>query len=169
MRRLWLVALAWAATSAAAEPLSPALSPAGGEGAKAGPARLRLGLDRLRTAGVEKVYSEAVDQRVCAAIAERARDAEVVCPADVEAATLLAKDAMVFGECQADDCLKRVEAVRAADVRVTGALERKDGAVVLSLRLARPGQPAAEAAGKLPEDLDGMAERVPGIVKKLLP
>jgi hypothetical protein len=131
--------------------------------------RLRLGLDRLRTAGVEKAYADLVEQQLCTALAERAKDAAVVCPADVEAATALAKSAMVFGECQSDDCVKRVEALRAADARVTGALERKDGAVVLSLKLARAGGAAVEAAGTLPEDLDGAAERVTGIVKKLFP
>jgi hypothetical protein len=131
--------------------------------------RLRLALEPLRAAGVEKGYAETVEQRVCAALAEHAREAEVVCPADLAAATLLAKNAMVFGECAPDECVKRVEALRAADARVTGALERKDGAVVLTLRLARTGGATAEAAGKLPEDPGGVAERVPGIVKKLLP
>jgi hypothetical protein len=131
--------------------------------------RLRLGLDRLRAGGVEKAYADLVEQQLCAALAERAKDAVVVCPADVEAAAALAKSAMVFGECQPDDCLKRVDALRAADDRVTGALERKDGAVVLSLKLSRAGGDAVEVAGRLPEDLDGAAERVPGIVKKLFP
>jgi hypothetical protein len=131
--------------------------------------RLRLGLDRLRAAGVEKAYADVVEQQLCAALSERVKDDALVCPADVEAAAALAKSAMVFGECQADDCLKRVEALRAAADRVTGSLERKDGAVVLSLKLARAGGASVEAAGKLPDDLDGAAERVPGIVKKLFP
>jgi len=132
-------------------------------------AKLRIGLDKLRAAGVERTYAELVEQRVCAALAEAARGADVVCPADVEAAARLAKDAMVFGGCQSDDCLKQVDAIRAADARVTGAVERRDGAVVLTLRRTGPAGQAAEAAGRLPEDLDGVAARVPEIVKKLVP
>ncbi len=50
------------------------------------PARLRIGLDRLRAAGVERTYADAVETRVCVALVEAARGADVVCPADVEAA-----------------------------------------------------------------------------------
>jgi hypothetical protein len=154
----------------AAGPPPPSAEGAGGRGeGTPAPARLRIGLDRLRAAGVEPAWAEAVEQRICAALAEAARDADVVCPADVEAAARLAKDAMIFGGCQSDDCLKQVDAVRAADARVSGALERKDGAVVLTLRLAGRGGRTAEAAGRLPEDLAGVAARVPEIVKKLLP
>jgi hypothetical protein len=159
-----------AAALAAAGPPSPAAAGGGGRGEAApAPARLRIGLDTLRAAGVEQAWAEAVEQRVCAALAEVARDADVACPADVQAAARLAKDAMVFGGCQPDDCLKQVDAVRAADARVSGALERKDGAVVLTLRLSGRGGWTAEAAGRLPEDLAGVAARVPEIVKKLLP
>jgi hypothetical protein len=159
-----------AALAAAGAPSSPAPAGGGGRGEGApAPAKLRIGLDRLRAAGVEKAWAEAVEQRVCAALAEAARGAEVVCPADIEAAARLAKDAMVFGGCQPDDCLKQVEAVRAADDRVSGAVERKDGAVLLTLRRSGPNGRTAEASGRLPEDLDGVAARVPEIVKKLVP
>jgi hypothetical protein len=133
------------------------------------PRKVRLGLDRLRARGVDRTVAETVETRVCAALVERAKDADVVCPSDVDAATQLAKDAMIFGACASDECLKRAEAARAADVRVTGTLERRDGAVVLTLWLARPDAPTRDAQGKLPEGLDGLGERVAAIVQKLLP
>jgi hypothetical protein len=147
-----------------------ALVAAGGaraEDAKA-PARVRVGLDRLRAAGVSPALAQAVEERVCAALGELPR-VEVVCPSDVAAAAILAKNAAVFGECASDDCMRRVEAANAADQRVSGALEKGEKGVVLSLQLSTPAGPGPRVVEKLPEDLDAIAAKVPRLVKKLFP
>jgi hypothetical protein len=141
---------------------------AGARAGEPGAAKLRIGLEGLRAAGVSRALAEAVEGRVCAALAE-ASGADVVCPADVAAAVSLAKSAATFGECQPDDCLKRVEAVQRADQRVSGALERGEKGLVLSLQLTRPDGPGPKVVEKVPEDLDGILARVPGAVKKLFP
>jgi hypothetical protein len=131
-------------------------------------APLRIALEPLRAAGVSPVLASLVEERVCAALAEAAR-ADVVCPADVEAAAALAKRSMELGECRADDCVRRVDAFRAADRRVTGALERAPGGLVLSLQLAGPAGPGARVAEALPEDVDGLVARLPALVRRLFP
>ncbi len=158
---------------AAAALVALALAVAGAAGAEeaqapAPPARVRVGLDRLRVAGVSKALAEAVEDRVCAALGER-KDLDVVCPADVAAAMLLAKNAAVFGECQSDDCVRRVDAVKAADRRVTGAIEKGERGVVLSLQITSPSGPGPKVVEKLPVDLDAIAARIPAVVKKLFP
>lgn len=148
-----------------------ALALAGGaaraEGADA-PKKVKIGLDRLRALGVSPALAEAVEERVCAALSQ-ASGADVVCPSDVAAAAVLAKNAAVFGECATDDCLRRVEAVKAADRRVTGAIEKGEKGLVLSLQITDPGGPGPRTVERLPEDLDAIEARIPGIVKKLFP
>ena len=129
--------------------------------------RLRLGLDKLRAAGVSEVLAEAVEERVCAVLVEVA-DADVTCPSDLAAAAVLARTAAVFGECRSDDCMKRVEAVKSADRRVSGSLERGEEGVVLSLQLTGPDGPGPRVVERLPEDLDEIFARLPAAVRKLL-
>ena len=160
-----MTARALAAAAALALAIAP---PARAEDPAPALARLRVGLERLRASGVDPALAAAVEARVCAAIAESSR-ADVVCPADVEAAALLAKSAATFGECPPDECMKRVEAVRRADQRVSGALERGEKGLVLSLQLTGPDGPGPKVAEQMPADLDGIASRVPGLVKKLFP
>jgi hypothetical protein len=143
-------------------------APARGEDPSPPLARLRVGLERLRASGISPALAEAVEARVCAALADASR-ADVVCPADVEAAAVLAKNAATFGECPPDECMKRVEAVQRADQRVSGTLERGGKGLVLSLQLTRQDGPGPKVVEQLPEDLDGIAARVPGAVKKLFP
>jgi hypothetical protein len=131
------------------------------------PRRVRIGLDRLRATGVSQVLAEAVEERVCAVLAEVA-DADVTCPSDVAAAALIARNAALFGECRSDDCMKRVEAVRTADRRVSGSLERAEKGVVLSLQLSATDGPGTRVVEKLPEDLDEILARLPAAVRKLL-
>ena len=129
--------------------------------------RVRIGLDKLRAGGVSEVLAEAVEERVCAALVEVA-DADVTCPSDVAAAAALAKNAAVFGECRSDDCMKRVEAMKAADRRVSGSLERAEKGVVLSLQITGPDGPGPRVVERLPEDLDEILARLPAAVRKLL-
>ncbi|HEY6099787.1 MAG TPA: hypothetical protein VIW03_10180, partial [Anaeromyxobacter sp.] len=105
---------------------------------------------------------------ICAALGE-ANGGDVVCPADVAAAAQLARQSAVFGECTTDDCLKRVDAVRAAPRRVTAALERSERGLVLTLRLTGPAGPGPAMVERLPEDLDALVAAVPLAVRKLLP
>jgi len=154
------------ALAAAAALALAVAAPARAEDPAPAPARLRVGLERLRASGVDRALAAAVEARVCAAIAESSR-ADVVCPADVEAAALLAKSAATFGECPPDECMKRVDAVRRADQRVSGALERGEKGLVLSLQLTRQDGPGPKVVEQVPADLDGIAARVPGAVKEL--
>jgi hypothetical protein len=147
-------ALAVAAPARAAEPAP----------AREGP---RTALDALRVAGVSLALVEVVEERVCAAIGE-ASPGEVVCPADVAAASALAKSAMMFGECSADECLRRVDRARSADRRVGGTLERGEKGIVISLHLASPAGPGPTVVETLPEDLDALVARIPPLVRKLL-
>lgn len=135
--------------------------------AQEGPARVRLALDRLRTAGVPDGFAAAVEERLCAALGARA-ELEVVCPSDVAAATVLARNAALFGECRSDDCMKRVEALKAAEQRISGALERSGKGIVLSLQLTRADGPGPRIVESLPDDLDAVLARVPALVKRLL-
>jgi hypothetical protein len=130
--------------------------------------KVRVGLEKLRAAGVTPAYAEAVEERVCAALAELPR-LEVICPADVAAAALLAQRSVIFGECSSDECVQRVEAMRAADRRVVGALEKGEKGLVLSLQVSSPDGPGPRVAEKVPEDLEALFSKVPGIVKKLFP
>lgn len=146
-------------------------APASASAAEAKPASapLRIALDRLRAAGIAPALAAVVEERVCAALAEVSH-AEVVCPSDVEAAAALAKTAMAFGECQSDECLRRVDALRSADRRVTGAVERGEKGIVLSLQLAGPeGAAGARVVDKLPEDVDALVAEIPAVVQKLFP
>jgi hypothetical protein len=131
----------------------------------------RLALEPLRASGVSPALAAVIEERICAALPE-ASGAEVVCPADVAAAAELARQAALFGECRTEECLERVDRVRAAERRVTATVERADGALVLSLRVAQAAAGAATAPGvteRLPEDLDALVSRIPAIVKKLFP
>jgi hypothetical protein len=132
------------------------------------PAKLRIALDRLRPAGVTPAFAAAVEERVCAALAELPA-LDVVCPSDLAAAAVLAKNAAVFGECASDDCMKRLDEVKAADRRVSGAVERGGKGLVLSLQVTGPDGPGPRVAERLPEDLDAILAKVPGLVKKLFP
>ncbi len=129
---------------------------------------LRIGLDALRFSGVAAALAEVVEDRVCAALAEATPGAEVICPSDVAAAAAVAKTAMAFGECQSDECLRRVDAFRSADRRVTGALERGEKGIVLSLQIVGPDGPGPRVVEKLPEDVDALVARVPAAVKRLI-
>ena len=155
------------ALAAAALALALAGEAARAEDAKA-PPRVRVALDPLRAVGVSPALAEAVEERICAALAERP-GLDVVCPSDVAAAALLARNAALFGECQGDECLRRVDAVRAADRRVGGAVERGERGIVLSLQLTGPGGPGPRVVERLPEDLDGIVARIPAVVAKLFP
>ena len=146
------------------------LALAGGAHAEEPPApgKVRVGLEKLRASGVTPAYAEAVEERICAALAELPR-LEVVCPSDVAAAAVLAQRAAIFGECRSDDCMKKVEAMKAADRRVTGALERAEKGLVLSLQVTAPEGPGPRVTERVPEDLDALLAKVPAIVKKLFP
>lgn len=132
------------------------------------PARIRVGLDRLQAAGVAPALALALEERVCAALAEDPR-LEVVCPSDVEAAAVLARSAALFGECQSDECMRRVDAVKAADQRVSGAVEKGEKGLVLSLQLTTQAGPGRRVVERLPEDPDAMVAKVAGVVKRLFP
>lgn len=142
--------------------------PARAEGAEAAPARPRIALEGLRSTGVAPVLRDLVEERVCTAIGEASR-ADVVCPSDVAAVAAAARSQLMFGECRSDECLGRVDAFRSADRRVSGALERGEDGLVLSLQLAGPEGPGPRIVEKLPEDLDALVARVPAVVKKLFP
>jgi hypothetical protein len=132
------------------------------------PAKVRVALEKLRASGVAPALAEAVEERVCAALGELPK-LEVVCPSDVAAAALLAQRAVIFGECSSDDCVRSVEAMRAADRRVTGAVEKGEKGLVLSLQITAPEGPGRRVAEKVPEDLDGLLAKVPAVVRKLFP
>lgn len=139
----------------------------GGAGRAAAPAALRTALDPLRAAGVPPGLAEVVEGRICAALSEAG--GEVVCPSDVAAAAALAKTGMMFGECQADECLRRVDAMRSADRRVGGSLERVEGGFVLSLQLTSGQGPGPRVVEVLPEDVDALVAHIPAVVRKLFP
>lgn len=149
-----------------------ALAAVAGGGARAedakATARVRVALDRLRAGGISPALTQAVEERVCAALSERP-GLEVVCPADVAAAALFARNAALLGECATDECLQRVERAKAADRRVTGALERGEKGVVLSLQVTGPEGPGPRVVERLPEDLDAILAKVPAAVKRLFP
>lgn len=131
------------------------------------PQQARIALERLRAPGISEALAEVIQGRVCAALAEVSR-AEVVCPSDVAAAAALARQAALFGECATDACLARVDALRAADRRVTGAIERTGEGLFLSLQLSGPGGASPLLVERLPEDLDALVAAIPGFVQKLL-
>lgn len=128
----------------------------------------RIALERLRAPGVSPALVEVVEERICAALGE-ASGADVVCPADVAAAAELARQSALLGECKTEECLKRVDALRAADRRVTGAIDRSEGGLVLSLQLEGPAGAGPRRVERLPEDLDALVARIPVVVKKLFP
>jgi hypothetical protein len=141
--------------------------PAAGDPAAA-PAKGRVALEALRAPGVSRALVDLVEERICVALGE-ASGADVVCPADVGAASALARQSALLGECSTDECMKRVDAIRAADRRVTGVLERAGGGLTLSLSLSDASGGGVHVSERIPEDLDALASRIPAIVKKLFP
>jgi hypothetical protein len=135
-------------------------------GEDAAPKPLRVAVDPLRTTSIATALAELVQDRLCAAVAERPQ-IEAICPADVAAAAALARSAVAFGACGSDDCLRRLDAYRTADRRITGALARGDGGLVLAVELVGPDGPGTRVIETLPEDLDALVTRLPAIVKKL--
>lgn len=172
MRRRWaalVLAGVLALPAGAGEPPAekgPRTAVPGGDGSVPARAQERIALDPLRAPGISEALAEVIQGRICAALAEASR-AEVVCPSDVAAAAELARQAAIFGECSTDACLERVDALRAADRRVTGAIERTGEGLFLSLQLTGPGGPGPLLAERLPEDLDVLVASIPGFVKKL--
>jgi hypothetical protein len=130
--------------------------------------KARIALERLRAPEVSPALVEVVEERICSALGE-ASGADVVCPADVAAAAELARQSALLGECKSEECLKRIDAVRAADRRVTGAIDRSEGGLVLSLQLEGPSGAGPRRVERLPEDLDALVARIPVVVKKLFP
>lgn len=133
---------------------------------EAAPGAERIALDPLRAAGLPEGVREAVEDRICAALAEASK-ADVVCPSGIAAAALLAKQAVMFGECLPDECLRRVDAMRQADRRVAAALAQGERCLVLSLEITMRGGPGQRVLEKVPEDVDALLARVPDVVKKL--
>jgi hypothetical protein len=142
-------------------------APARGDGAPAAAAQ-RVALEKLSARGVSVPIAEVVEERICQALGEVAK-AEIVCPADVATVTALARTAGMFGECAADDCVRRVDAATAAERRVRGTLRRGEKGLVLELALVGPEGTLRQASDRLPEDVDAMVERVATVVKKLFP
>lgn len=163
MRRTGAALLA-AAVAALAGPAPAADAPAARPEAR----KERVALERLRAEGVAPALVEIVEERICAALAGIG-GVEAVCPADVAAASQLAHQAALLGECASDDCMSRVDAVRRAARRVTGALVRGEGGLVLSLQLAGPSGAGPRFVERLPEDLEALVSRIPAVVKKLFP
>jgi hypothetical protein len=155
------VALALAALAAAPAPARAAEARPSHEGP-------RVALDPLRAPAIAPALREAVEERLCSEIARAAR-AEVVCPGDVAAALVAARHSAVFGECATDECLRRVDAMRSAERRVSGALERGEKGLVLSLQLAAGAAPGPRVVEKLPDDLDALLSRLGEAVDKLFP
>jgi hypothetical protein len=149
------VAVALAAVAAAAGAAEPA------PGA-------RLALEPLRVRGVALPVAQLVEERVCAALGERP-GVDVVCPSDVAAAAALARNAVAFGQSTSDDALKRIDAVKAADRRVTGDLEKGEKGMVLSLQLTTAAGAGPKVSERLPDDLDALVARIPALVKRLFP
>jgi hypothetical protein len=133
------------------------------------PAPRKLALDPLAVrGGVEPSLASVVEQRLCQALAEAAAGADLVCPEDVAAAASMARSEALMGRCPSDECMKKVEELRAAPRRVGGFLERDGKGLVLTLVLREDGVPDPRtASARLPQELDGLLAGVPGLVKKL--
>lgn len=141
--------------------------PAAAEDAPAAPSRPRIVLERLSLKGVEKALGETIEGQLCQALGAAAQ-AEAICPDDIAAAATLARQSALFGECTTDDCMRRVDAIRDAERRVSGSLTIADDGIVLSLTLSeRNGQPISRTLQKLPKDLDGCVAAAPEVLKKL--
>lgn len=153
------VALAAAALAAAGPPAT-----AGPEAR--GPGSHRVALDPLRAPGVAPALAEAIEERLCSEIGRAAR-AEVVCPGDVAAALAAARRSAALGECASDECLRRVDAVRTAERRVSAAIERGEQGLVLSLQIATRDGPGPRVVERLPEDLDALMSRLATVVDRL--
>jgi hypothetical protein len=130
--------------------------------------KVRIALEPLRAPAMSVALVEAVEENLCAAIAA-ATGADVVCPGDVAAMAVAAREGAILGACATDECLRRVDAMNDADRRVSGSLERGEGVLVLSLQVVDRAGPSGRSVEKLPEDLDGLFSRLPGAVRRLFP
>jgi hypothetical protein len=128
----------------------------------------RIAVERLRATDVAEALVATVEERLCVAVVE-ASGAEVVCPADVAAAAQLARQSALLGACTPEECLKRVDALGAAERRVKGTLVRTERGVVLSLALEGPAGTGPRVIEPLPPDLDALVARIPAAVRKLFP
>jgi hypothetical protein len=72
---------------------------------------IRIALEPLRAPALSAVLVAAVEEKLCADMAE-ATGAEVVCPGDIAAAAEAARQSAIHGECLTDECLRRVDAMK---------------------------------------------------------
>ncbi len=151
-----IAALVVAGAALADEPKAPARK------------QLRIALEPLKASAMEAALVAAVEEQLCAEMA-RATGAEVVCPGDVAAAAEAARQGAIHGECSTDECLRRVDALKAADKRVSASLERGEGTLVLALQLVDREGSGGRVVEKLPQDVEGLFSRLPGAVRKLFP
>jgi hypothetical protein len=134
-----------------------------------GGASSKLALDPLDVRGVQRSIAAAVEQRVCQALQDRSTGVDLVCPEDVAAAASIARQEAIMGRCATEDCMKRVEEMKAAPRRVTGFIERGAKGIVLSLTLREGAGEPRTVSERLPEDLDALLGRISPLVEKLLP
>jgi hypothetical protein len=133
-----------------------------------GAPRPKLVLDPLDVRDVQRSLAAAVELRACQALAEASPGVDLVCPEDVAAAAAIARQDAVMGRCSSEECLKRVEEMRASPRRVTGSLVRDGKGLLLRLDLRTGLSEPRTASARLPDDLDAMLSAVPGLVRQLL-
>jgi hypothetical protein len=146
--------------------VAPALVPAEGPPEPAAPQKLVL--DPLDLRDVQKALGAAVELKVCQSLSEASPGVDLVCPEDVAAAMAIARQDAVMGRCASEDCVKRVEEMRAGPRRVTGALVRDGKGVSLRLDLREGMKEPRTVQARLPEDLEALLGAVPALVRQLL-
>jgi hypothetical protein len=133
--------------------------------APAGSARLRL--HRLQAKDVLPVLVEAIESRLCQALAEASR-AEVICPEDLAAVAELARQEALLGSCESEECLRRAERAGEAGVQIHGRLVKEGDGLRLTLTLTGVGGRAGQAEASLPAALEPLAKRLGPLARALL-
>jgi len=128
----------------------------------------KLVLDPLDAKGVQPSLASAVEGRVCQALGDASPGVDLVCPEDVAAAMTIARQDALMGRCASEECMRRVEEMKAGPRRVTGAIRPDGKGLLVRLDLREGMKEPRSVEAHLPGDLDALFAGVPVLVQKLL-
>jgi len=130
--------------------------------------RPKLVLDPLDAKEVQRSLASAVEGRVCQALGEASPGVDLVCPEDVAAAMTIARQEALMGRCATEECMRRVEEMKAGPRRVTGAIRPDGKGLLVRLDLRDGMKEPRSVEAHLPGDLDALFAGLPGLVQRLL-
>jgi hypothetical protein len=129
------------------------------------PAKRKLMLGAVVTAGIPAEQGRALESLICAELAAN-KNYDVVCPEDLGAVLKEQALKMGLGACTAGDCMDATGKMMEADLNVTAAVEARDGKFVLSLSVAdaKSGARAGSASSAPATSVEKLAGEIKSVV-----